>query len=86
MHQERVSALAVGGQLDELARDALPGRELTAAHPERYRRVCLQRADLDLLEPAPVRLGPGQVLAGQKAAAGREQRYQRRPPAPAPSS
>ena len=84
LHQQRVSALAVGRELDELAGGALAGGELGAADAERDGGVALERGDVDLVQPLAELVGPGEVLVGQKPATGGEHRDQRRSPAARP--
>ena len=69
-------ALAKRLASDELAGDALAGRELGTADPQGDGRVALQRRAADLLKAPAVLLSPGQVLAGEKAPTGGEQRDQ----------
>jgi hypothetical protein len=49
LHEQRVSAFAVGRELDELACSAFAGRELGAADAECDGGVALERTDVDLL-------------------------------------
>ena len=53
---------------DELACDALAGRQLRASDAQRDGGVALERAAADLLEPPAMLVGPRNVLSGKKAA------------------
>ncbi len=80
LHQSAVAGLAVGSALDEDPTGALGGVELGSADP--HARLCreLERAEVQLLDPAPETVDPRRVLAGQESSCADVLRDPRRPP------